>query len=90
MCDLYKKDMDLILYWGDYMQQMCVSRMFKSKGIEVEAKGHENIRHLQKFHKKCLKVFFLAFSDNLLIAQSSKISLSPNLDKGFCDHFRSQ
>lgn len=90
VCVTYKKIHGPHSLLDDYMQPMCVSGMFKNKGIEVEAKGNESIRHLQKFHKKCLKVFFLAFSHNLHIAHSSKISLSPNLDKGFCDHFRSQ
>lgn len=44
------------------MQQMCVPNTFKSKVIEVEAKGNERTRHLQKFHGKCLKSSFWLFS----------------------------
>ena len=61
MCFIKGKDRDLIFYLDDYMQQMFVSKMVKSKGIEIEAKGNESIRHLQKFCKKCLKSSFLLF-----------------------------
>lgn len=82
--------MDLILYLDDYMQQMYVSSMFKSKGTEVEAKWNFKSIGICRNSIKSAWKFFIALSHNLHIAYSSKISLSPNLDKGFSDHFRSQ
>lgn len=38
---------------------MCMSKIVKSKGIDLEAKGNESVRHLQKFHEKCLRSSFL-------------------------------
>lgn len=71
---------------------MYMSKIVKSKGIDLEAKGNESVRHLQNSIKVPEK-FFLAshlLTPNLCLAQSSKTSLSTNLDKGLSDHFKSQ
>lgn len=66
VCVTYKeKDMDLILYLDNYMQQMCVSSMFRSKDTEVEAKRNfKSIGVCRNSIKKCLKVFSCFFSQS--------------------------